>query len=489
MERDISERLTHLYISALTAVAIFAVFGQSAVQFSFTNQISASGIVNIAGRQRMLSQRVCKDILLLTDDNHQIDKKIYLKDLEEILPLWETCHLGLKSGVVVIGGNKIVAKNSTELDSMLSNIDPIFYHIYDNAFLIKNILRRTNYTVNDSIRTALQVILDNERVFIIKQDAIVRQYDTEAKARVEKLKNMEFSLLAFTIIVLALEGFFIFRPAVRHIRKTIDMLVLEETKTKQVNEELNQVNASLKKAEMNLIKAEKEKYLQQVNEQRLRSASVIQGEEEERNRISKELHDGLGQLLTTLKLTFENVNSQSFSSEKEKKAFREGKDLIQETIDEVRNISFNLMPSVLSDFGVASALKLLCIQTARNTSKTIIFEDANWVSQRLDRNVEIGLYRIAQEALNNAIKYSEVDEINIELGIKNETIELSVIDKGKGFQQHATEENILLDKQRNGISNMQERAEMIGGFVKIVTNKGRGTKVYAKIPLKHPKHE
>jgi signal transduction histidine kinase len=484
LERNTSERLTHLYILALTAVAIFAVFGQSAVQYALTNQISASGIVNIAGRQRMLSQRVCKNILLLTDDNHNIDKQIYLKDLEEILPIWKTCHEGLKSGVLVVSEAKIVANNSRVLDSMLRSIDPVFYHIYDNAFQIKRILEENHFIINDSVRTSLQIILDNERLFIIKQDKIVRQYDTEAKARVEKLKNMEFSLLAFTIIVLALEGFFVFRPAVKHIRKTIDMLIKEEAKTKRVNEELNQVNASLKKAEMDLIKAEKEKYLQQVNEQRVRSASVVQGEEEERNRISKELHDGLGQLLTTLKLTFENINTQSFSTDKEKKSFQEGKALIQETIDEVRNISFNLMPSVLSDFGIASALKLLCIQTARNTAKTIIFEDANWVSQRLDRNVEIGLYRIAQEALNNAIKYSEADEINIELGIKNETIELSIIDDGKGFQRNENSESTLLDNQRNGISNMEERAEMIGGFVKIVTNKGRGTKVYAKIPLK-----
>jgi len=482
LEKNISERLTHLYILALTAVAIFAVFGQSAVQYALTNQISASGIVNIAGRQRMLSQRVCKNILLLTDDNHKIDKQVYLKDLEEVLPIWKNCHEGLKNAVVAMPDAKIVAKNSLALDSMLNGIDPIFYHIFNNAVFIKNKLELNNYAVDDTIRASLQIILDNERSFIIRQDTIVHQYDIEAKARVEKLKKMEFSLLAFTIIVLALEGFFVFRPAVRHIRKTIDMLIKQEAKTKEIND-------SLKKAELELVKAEKEKYQQQVNEQRVRSASVIQGEEEERNRISKELHDGLGQLLTTLKLTFENIDSHSFSSEKEKKAFREGKDLIQETIDEVRNISFNLMPSVLSDFGVASALKLLCIQTARNTSKTIIFDEANWISQRLDRNVEIGLYRIAQEALNNAIKYSEVDEINIELGIKNETIELSIIDKGKGFQQTEAEESTRLDKQRNGISNMQERAEMIGGSVKIVTNKGRGTKVYAKIPLKHPKHE
>lgn len=487
LETNISERLTHLYILALTAVAIFAVFGQSAVQYALTKQISASGIVNIAGRQRMLSQRVCKDILLLTDDNHKIDKSVYLQDLEEILPIWKTYHEGLKNGEVITD-TKIIVKNSKELDSMLNSIDPVFYSIYDNASSIKQALLRNRYAVDDSIKASLQIILDNERLFIIKQDKIVRQYDTEAKARVEKLKNMEFSLLAITIIVLALEGFFVFRPAVRHIRKTIEKLVKEEAKTKRINEELNQVNASLKRAELELVKAEKEKYQQQVNEQRVRSASVVQGEEDERNRISKELHDGLGQLLTTLKLTFENINAQSLS-DKEKKTFKEGKDLIQETIDEVRNISFNLMPSVLSDFGVASALKLLCIQTARNTGKTIIFEDANWISQRLDRNVEIGLYRIAQEALNNAIKYSEVDEINIELGLKNGTIELSVIDKGKGFQRSEHEESNLLDKQRNGISNMEERAEMIGGFVKIVTNKGRGTKVFAKIPLKHPKHE
>jgi two-component system sensor histidine kinase DegS len=398
--------------------------------------------------------------------------------------MWRDCHEGLKRGVLN-SETKTLTQNSLTLKSMIANIDTSFYKIYNHTVQMKRRFDSGNYTIDDSIKGSMQIVLNNESLFLKKQDEIVFQYDAEAKARVEKLKKMEFSLLAFTIIVLILEGLFVFRPAAKNIRKTIEMLVKEESKTKQINEELNQVNASLKKAERELLDAEKQKYQHKVSEQRVRSASLIQGQEEERNRISKELHDGLGQLLTTLKLTFENLSVESFSSEKEKKTFREGRELIQETIDEVRNISFNLMPSVLSDFGIASALKLLCNQTARNTVKTIIFKDVNWVSTRLDKNVEIGLYRIAQEALNNAIKYSESDEIIIEISLVERMIELTIIDHGKGFQRNILQDKPILDNIRNGISNMEERAKMIGGSVKIISNDNQGTKVYAKVPLKY----
>jgi len=488
LDRNISAKLTQLYILALTAVAFFAVFGQSAVQYALSKQVSASAVVNIAGRQRMLSQRICKDLLLITTPSNNTDKSIYIEDLEEFLPLWKTCHEGLKRGVLLLD-TKIVAQNSEVLDSMIADIDPIFYKIYNNATKIKEQIDRHSYTPDDSIRAFMQIVLDNERRFLFKQDKIVFQYDTEAKARVEKLKTMEFTLLALTIIVLVLEGFFVFRPAAKQIRQTIKMLLREENKTKRINQELYKVNRSLKKAEIELVNAEKEKHQHQVNAQRIRSATLIQGQEEERNRISKELHDGLGQLLTTLKLTFENMNNNSFASEKEKKTFYEGKELIQETIDEVRNISFNLMPSVLSDFGIASALKSLCYQAARNTDIEIDFEDSNWIQARLDKNIEIGLYRIAQEALNNAIKYSESDEITIELALQDDIIELSIIDYGKGFLLHTIHNNPMLDNRRNGLSNMEERAEMIGGTLEIISNPEQGTKVYAKVPLKYPLHE
>ena len=468
---------------ALTAIALFAVVGQSAVQYSLTTQISTSSIVNISGKQRMLSQRAIKNLLLITDSS-TLNKQIYLDDLEKILPLWQSTHEGLKAGELNLD-TKIIVNNSKALNTMLADIDPVFYRIYNNIELIKNRIDKKTFAVDDTIKKSMQIILNNELIFLKKQDKIVFQYDIEAKAKVESLKKMEFSLLAFTIIVLVLEGLFVFRPAVRYIRRTIKMLIQEENKTKLINEELSLVNASLKEAKMELLDAEKEKLLQQVNEQRIKSISIVQGQEEERKRIAKELHDGIGQLLTTLKMTFENINSESFELDKEKRRFREGKELIQDTINEIRNISFNLMPSVLSDFGIASALKLLCNQTAHNTIKMITFKDSRWIPIRLEKNVEIGLYRIAQEALNNAIKYSEADEITIELGRNEDMIELSIIDDGKGFHVNATVEQPAKDTKRNGLSNMEERAEMIGGTVSILSNDGIGTTVKAIIPLQY----
>jgi signal transduction histidine kinase len=485
LDRNISKKLSRLYILALTAIALFAVVGQSFVQYKLSRQITASSVVNIAGRQRMLSQRITKDLLMMTNPA-TLNKKVYLEDLSNILPLWKDNHEGIKKGILPTD-SQAFTKNTTIMDSMLTDVDPIFYSIYNNAVKIKEKINQETYLVDDTIKAALTIVLNNERRFLERQDKIVFQYDRESKERVQQLKLMEFCLLGFTILVLAFEGIFVFRPAVRNIIRTIEMLINEESKTKRINEELNQVNASLKKAETDLVHAEKEKFQLQVNEQRFRSGLLIEGQEEERKRISKELHDGLGQLLTTLKLTFENIKSESFSTEKEKMIFSDGKKLISDTINEVRNISFNLMPSVLSDFGIASALKSLCYQTAStNSVKKIIFEDIDWVPTRLDKNIEIGLYRVAQEALNNAIKYSESNEIIIELGLNEEIIELSIIDYGKGFQLNQIHNKPMLENHRNGISNMEERMEMIGGTVKIITGNGEGTQVQVRVPIKYP---
>ena len=87
--------------------------------------------------------------------------------------------------------------------------------------------------------------------------------------------------------------------------------------------------------------------------------------------------------------------------------------------------------------------------------------------------------------MNNAIKYSEADEITIELGRNEDMIELSIVDDGKGFHVNSTVEQPAKDTKRNGLSNMEERAEMIGGTVSILSNDGIGTTVKAIIPLQY----
>ena len=159
------------------------------------------------------------------------------------------------------------------------------------------------------------------------------------------------------------------------------------------------------------------------------------------------------------------------------KDIRDVKDLVGQTIKEVRSISFNLMPSVLDDYGISSALKLLSEQLSLNLNTKVIFE-TEAISERFDNKIEIGLYRIAQEAINNALKYSLATEIRVGLISDKKEIELYIIDNGIGFDLSEKLNKIDEEASSHGLKNMQQRAKLINGNTKFISHKNKGTKVY-----------
>jgi signal transduction histidine kinase len=223
-----------------------------------------------------------------------------------------------------------------------------------------------------------------------------------------------------------------------------------------------------------------------MNEQKLRSSYLIEGQEEERKRIAREIHDGLGQMLTALKFSIEKVGDWVEPTDKGQQNLNELRQLITQTITEARTISFNLMPAVLSDFGIASALKLLTGQVATSSEISITFT-TNLTGERLLKNAEIGLYRIAQEAIHNAIKYAKASEISVDLSLKKKHIHLRIDDNGQGFDEFASRPG--KNSPSAGISNMKERAFIINGDIKITTKPGKGTQIHVKIPFINLYHE
>lgn len=475
---DISGRLTRQYILALTAIAVFALLAQALVQHMLNTSVSDARIVNILGRQRMFSQRICKTILILHHDTSGKQNQYYINELDSISNLWKNTHEAFKSRLIRDQGQEYHVNMSDSLRWQLREVDIAFANLHSVVKEFRASIRTDTQLVSrDSIRNAaLNSVLLYERSFVKQQDRLVYRYDLEAKRRLEKLKYSELTLLALTIMVLIMEGLFIYRPAVLYIRKIIDMLLTSRKSAYAMNEELSNVNESLRKAEMDLVTAEKEKYQIQYNEHKIRSASIIEGQEDERKRIAKELHDGLGQLLTTLKLKLDRIQDKTLPAEKELLAYEEAKKLLADTIAEVRNISFNLMPSVLSDFGVSSALRILTEQVSKNTGMDVSFR-TNTPRDRYHLNIEVGLYRIAQEAIHNAIKHSNAAKIRVVLEKNPGILELYITDNGIGMIPKSSQKN------GNGIFNMQERTELIGGTFKVLTKPNKGTRVYVCIPI------
>ena len=206
-------------------------------------------------------------------------------------------------------------------------------------------------------------------------------------------------------------------------------------------------------------------------ERALRTASLLEGEESEKSRISRELHDGLGQILTAVKFQAQSLPP----SEKRMELLA----LLDDAIDEVRLLSYNLMPRVLMDFGLNAALQKLVTQTAKQTDAKIHLDSALDNEKRFDERLEIGIFRIAQEAMNNALKYANASEIHLALAERDGMLYFTFSDNGKGFHLDSL-------AHQNGLRNMQERAKLLGGTCKIETHRNVGTTIQVALPTLDP---
>ncbi len=294
------------------------------------------------------------------------------------------------------------------------------------------------------------------------------------------LERIEWFLTLATLLVLFLEGIFVFRPVVGYTKKVIRMLTESEEQLKTANEQLALTNQELVSTQQKLLRTTKEKYQLQLAEARVRSAALLEGQEEERKRFARELHDGIGQMLTGLKLHVEKIRQTPFTDEKQKQRFEDLRSLLQETIQNTRQIAFNLMPSVLGDFGLEAALQLLSEQTARSSGMDIRFKGVK-ETVRLAPVQEIGLYRIAQEALNNAIKHSHATCIDVAVKRTSTDITLKVQDNGKGFLNKNASGPDHSSIIHNGLDNMKTRARLLDGKLEIVSKINKGTKIEVKI--------
>jgi nitrate/nitrite-specific signal transduction histidine kinase len=223
-----ARRLTKLYITALSIVALLSIVAQGLVQHALNQQSGDARVINIAGRQRMLSQRLSKAALALQFTSDVAERKSRAQELQTVLGLWERSHVGLQQGDPEKG---LPGRNSAEVIGMFSAIDPFHKSMVRDA---KDLLDAVGPDASRkvdvaAVQPAVAQILAAEPSFLTGMDKIVFQYDKEATERVNRLKEVELILLGVTLFVLLLEGLYVFRPAVREIRKTISDLVLAKT--------------------------------------------------------------------------------------------------------------------------------------------------------------------------------------------------------------------------------------------------------------------
>ncbi len=582
-------RIRKWYLLAFATIALTIIIAQILIQSHLNSQLSDSRVINVAGRQRALSQKLVKEVLLLNPSNDTTLQNQLISQINQTLLLWKTSHIGLQSGNSEI--NLPIEKDVTIL-LLFKEIDVHHKAMVSATETIVSQLKNSEF----EFEKEKNILLDNERDFLKMMDNIVNKYDERSNKKLQNLKQKEYLLVALSLLILLLEIIFIFKPLSIQIRKTIsnlmqsqlesdgntkkiETLLVEKEKSLQELRELNFVidNAALfasarndgsivfiskkftkllglRREQLNSPLSElltndegQQQYLKQVlksnrktnirneeieitnfkgeqiwldisiipmhqaskqqsililcsditerkqnqlkveqlteqnfEEQMLQkkqqASQIVEGQEEERKRIAKDIHDGIGQMLTALKFNIESIEPNDKEKTIEKIAYL--KDLTADLIKGVRTATFNLTPPELSDHGVFPALHKMTIELSKLTGKKVLFENKSEENIRFDSLAETNIYRVTQEAVNNAIKYAQANYILVTINFANDILSIVIDDDGKGFDP-----SILNEVPKNnseggmGLFFMKERISYINGRLFINSQPGKGTRV------------
>jgi two-component system, NarL family, sensor histidine kinase DegS len=588
------KKLRRLYLFAFLTVVLTVVLSQILVQYNLKKQLSDSRIINTSGRQRMLSQKLTKEILVFDFVSEATQKKEIISSIEKTVSLWKFNQNALEKGNDSLGFPK---QKSAILSELFQKIKPNFDSIINATKLfLENKKKLSNPQENQKL---VRKILTNETVFLAKMNQIVAQYEAEALQKVTLQRTTEYGIFGFTLLVLLLEFLFIFKPTNERIENLISTLfssekkalqlakdtkILSEIKENSVKElkslnyamentllysrvapngsiihigekfskllnynpfisdktfaqvltpiekeqqiidqivsqkqrtgwqgelhitgrneqsiwlDMSMVPVTIKKDESELLvvcfditerkiaeqeveRLNTENIEDKLNQQKIISSKIVENQEKEQNRIAREIHDGIGQMLTGLKFSLESINLDD--KEKTTQKIEYLKQLSVDIIKGVRTATFNLMPPELSDHGINSALAKLCQELSKLTGKNILFYNKSNFNTRLDSLIEINIYRLTQEAINNAIKYADSTHIIVQLSHSETILSVIIDDNGKGFDMETVE------KKRNsesgmGLVFMKERVQYIKGRVFINSIETKGTRITFNIPL------
>jgi signal transduction histidine kinase len=208
-----------------------------------------------------------------------------------------------------------------------------------------------------------------------------------------------------------------------------------------------------------------------LKQERIKLNEIIQTQELERKRISRELHDGVGQMMAVVKMNISTIEPDS----KYKAHYKKSLELIDKSCEELRQISHQLMPGALIRGGLKDALEELALYM-NNVGNTKVYINLNGFETRPNEVIEINLYRIIQELLSNILKYAQAKEVHVQLTKEQGSITLMVEDDGIGLELEK-----LKNSKGNGWHNINSRVDLLKGNLEIDTKTGKGTVVFIEL--------
>lgn len=329
------------------------------------------------------------------------------------------------------------------------HINYLFFDLFNaqnQSDKAKNFLERSLF-LKDSLLNLEKIKSLSEMEVKYDTEKIEREYEEEQRLRVES----ELKVANRNIFIIGLAG------------ATLTLFFLGlffyQRKMKIAQAEKNEA-----------ILAEKQKGLE----------AVFGATEKERQRIAKDLHDGIGQQMSGLKLAWENLSISIEATEPDKaEKLKQLGLILNETAEEVREISHQMMPRVLGEFGLIPAITEMLDKALKLSKVKFEFEHFN-IEDRFTTKVELSIFRIAQELINNVIKHSGATFVSIQLFKNKEQLILIVEDNGSGFNS--------AENDGHGLLNIKSRLNTISGYVNYEASSQKGTMATIRIDLSKNKH-
>jgi two-component system, NarL family, sensor kinase len=206
--------------------------------------------------------------------------------------------------------------------------------------------------------------------------------------------------------------------------------------------------------------------------------AVLKGEEQERSRLAKDLHDGLGGMLSGIKHSFNNMKGNLIMTPDNAQAFERSMDMLDSSIKEMRRVAHNMMPEALVKFGLDTALKDFCNDINNSGALKVTYQSIGLENAAIEQTTAITIYRIVQELINNTMKHAVAKTAIVQVTKSNNLLSVTVEDDGKGF------DTVILTQSKGiGWSNIQSRIEFLKGKLDVNSKAGTGTSVHIEIGL------
>jgi len=205
--------------------------------------------------------------------------------------------------------------------------------------------------------------------------------------------------------------------------------------------------------------------------------AVLQGQVEERTRLAKDLHDGLGSILSSAKYSFNHMKRNLIISPENAAAFEKSMDMLDKSIAELRRVAHNMMPETLMKFGLDTALRDFCSSVDQGGAVKLTYQSFGLEESTVPEVTSASVYRIVQELINNILKHAGASSALVQLIAKDGTLSITVEDDGRGFDR-----KVLEGGGGIGYTSLQNRVTYLKGTIDLQTGPGKGTAVHIVLP-------